>query len=220
MKLTSNKVLPGYYLVLHRGTAGQKWQPIISQPKLQRQRTRQMENSFQWMNGYTGLVSLDKSWLRQQMTEVYEVWTGIEQVHKEQLSIFSSNTRTSEHPMKVLGRVYEQEKGKVFPQNTVVEFIVKDILPEINWNGSSYIKTWMNIIMGHKTLLTHESSWEAEATSNGEAIPGHTITQLLGFSSSSWADACQSQVICAHQTLDWPTRVVPTLFCIWWHLHA
>lgn len=38
------------------------------------------------------------------MTAAYEVWTGTEQVHEEQLSIFSSNTRTGEHHMKVLGR--------------------------------------------------------------------------------------------------------------------
>lgn len=48
------------------------------------------------------------------MTAAYEVWTGTEQVHKEQLSIFSSNTRTGEHHMKVLGRGYEQEKGNIF----------------------------------------------------------------------------------------------------------
>ena len=53
------------------------------------------------------------------MTEVYKVCTGTEQVHKEQLPIFSFNTRTGEHHMKVLGRV-------------VVEFIVQGILPEIN----------------------------------------------------------------------------------------
>lgn len=42
-----------------------------------------------------------------------------EQVHKEQLSIFSSNTRTGEHHTKASGRLYEQEKGNIFPQNTV-----------------------------------------------------------------------------------------------------
>lgn len=90
-----------------------------------------MENSFQWMHGYTGLAGLEKSWPRQQMTEGYRVSTSTEQVHKEQLSIFSSNTRTGEHHVKVLGRVYEQEKHEVLPQNTVVEFIAPDIRPEI-----------------------------------------------------------------------------------------
>lgn len=53
------------------------------------------------------------------MTDVYKVWTGTEQVHKEQLSVFSSSTKTGEHHMKALGRVCEQEKGNILPQNTV-----------------------------------------------------------------------------------------------------
>lgn len=32
----------------------------------------------------------------------------------------------------------------------------------------------MKIIMGHKTFLTQESAWKAEATSGWEDIPGNT----------------------------------------------
>lgn len=41
----------------------------------------------------------------------------------------------------------------------------------------------MKIIMGHKTLLTHESAGEAEAKSSWEHIPGNTAVQ----SPRSWA---------------------------------
>lgn len=73
---------------------------------------------------------------------------------------------------------------------------------------------------GTQNSLTHESAWEAEATSSWEGIPGHTITQLLGFSSSSWVDTCQTQAICLGQILDWPSRVLSMLFCIRWHLYV
>lgn len=76
-----------------------------------------MRKSFWRLNSYTGLVSLEKSWLRCVKKGIYKVWTGTEEVLKEQLSIFSSTTRTEVYHRKALGRVCEQEKRQYISTN-------------------------------------------------------------------------------------------------------
>lgn len=88
-------------------------------------------------------------------TGIYKVWTGTEQLLKEQLSIFPSTTRTEVYHGKALGRVCEQEKGNLFPQT----------------------------IKGHEILLTHGLAWETEEEAVRREY-NCRVTQVLGFQSS------------------------------------
>lgn len=149
-----------------------------------------MRKSFQSLKNYAGLISLEKSWLRWVKTEIYKAWTGTEQVLKEQLSIFSSTTRTEVYHGKALGRVCEQGKGNVFPQTNV----------------------------GHKILLTRGLAWEAEAQAVRREY-SWTVTQALGFQSSHWIDTCQSHLSGSNSGLI-NSGVAIVLLCIRQHLYV